>query len=199
MTTEPLPPGWQQIRKKPVTVAAIRWTGSNEAQVQAVTGTASFYAVGPEDRHEDPDQTATVYDELHSTWVRVYTGQWVVKGIEGEFYPLKDSVRVKTYDDVEDVPAVVVATQTIMDGLVLRWYRNLPSAEFGHSYAVVSASRNGVLVTGSVYLHEIPAGWISGAERARELMRDGQVDGAREFATHEHARAFGGELREVSR
>ncbi len=99
-TIEPLPAGWQQFRKIPVTVAAIQWTGDNEAEIQALTGKANFYPVGPEDR-EDPDQTATVYDKLHSTWVNVYTGQWIVRGVRGEFYPLADEVRTETYEDVE--------------------------------------------------------------------------------------------------
>ena len=103
MTTEPLPAGWQLIRKKPVIVAGIQWTGSNEAQVQALTGRENFYALDPGDRAncDDPEATATVFDKLHSTWVLVFTGQWVIRGVKGEFYPLADDVRTDTYEFVE--------------------------------------------------------------------------------------------------
>lgn len=31
--------------------------------------------------------TAEVYDELHETWVGVKDGDYIIKGIKGEFYP----------------------------------------------------------------------------------------------------------------
>lgn len=85
-------------RKKPVEVEAIQWTGENLADVQAFTGSALFGAVAPEDRSEDPDMTAEVFDKLHSTWVHVYDGQWIIKGIQGEFYPIAADVLAATYD-----------------------------------------------------------------------------------------------------
>jgi hypothetical protein len=96
-------------------------------------------------------------------------------------------------------PAVVVATPTMMDGLVLRWYRDVGTAERS-ARELVSASGNGVLLNGDAYLHDIPAAWIADAQRAHEMIEHGQRDRAREqFATHKHARVFSGELSEVRR
>ncbi|WP_460071116.1 hypothetical protein [Streptomyces sp. YKOK-I1] len=88
-------------RKKPVEVDTIQWTGNNEAAVQAFTGGASnFYALDDADREncDDPEATATVYDKLHSTWVLVYTGQHIVRGVKGEFYPVAEDVLAETYE-----------------------------------------------------------------------------------------------------
>lgn len=90
-----------RFRKLPVEISAIQWTGDNEADITAFTGTANFHAVPPEDRIEDPDITAAVFDELHSTWVGVYTGHWVIKGVRGEFYPIDGSVLAENYEPVE--------------------------------------------------------------------------------------------------
>ncbi|MFE3452395.1 hypothetical protein ACFXJ8_26075 [Nonomuraea sp. NPDC059194] len=57
-----------------------------------------FEAVHPEDRGDDPDQTGAIMDTLHNTWVRVYDGQWVVKGVKGEFYPIAPDVLAETYE-----------------------------------------------------------------------------------------------------
>ncbi|MFJ8538138.1 hypothetical protein [Streptomyces sp. NPDC093591] len=93
-----------RYRKKPVEVDTIQWTGDNEAEVQAFTGGASqFYALDEADRanSDDPEATATVYDRLHSTWILVYTGQHVVRGVKGEFYPIAPDVLAETYERVD--------------------------------------------------------------------------------------------------
>lgn len=87
-----------KYRKKPVVVEAILYTGSNHVEVQAFTGAFHFGPVASEDRDADPDITAEVYDELHSTWVGVKDGQWVIRGVKGEFYPCDAEVFDATYD-----------------------------------------------------------------------------------------------------
>jgi hypothetical protein len=87
-----------RYRKKPVVIKAVQWTGANLREVQELTGTGHFYAVDPEDRGEDPDQTAAVLDKLHSTWVRVYDGDWIIKGIRNEFYPCRPDVFAETHE-----------------------------------------------------------------------------------------------------
>ncbi|MFF7485609.1 hypothetical protein ACFZBC_08935 [Streptomyces luteogriseus] len=90
-----------RYRKRPVEVDTIQWTGDNETEVQAFTGGASkFYALDDADREnsDDPEATATVFDELHSTWVLVYTGQHIVRGVKGEFSPIAEDVLAETYE-----------------------------------------------------------------------------------------------------
>ena len=41
-----------------------------------------------------------MYDRLHSTWVLVYTGQHIVRGVKGEFYPIAEDVLAETYEAV---------------------------------------------------------------------------------------------------
>ena len=96
----------RRYRKKPIEVFAVRWTGENEAELRAFAGDL-FETVDPEDRGDDPDQTAAVMDTLHNTWVRVYDGQWIVKGVKGEFYPVAADVFEETY---EPVPAMTQGT-----------------------------------------------------------------------------------------
>ncbi|MFF6829609.1 hypothetical protein [Streptomyces longwoodensis] len=92
-----------RYRKRPIEVDTIQWTGTNEADVQAFTaGPSNFYALDPADREnsDDPEATATVYDKLHSTWVLVYTGQHIVRGVKGEYYPIAEDVLAETYEPV---------------------------------------------------------------------------------------------------
>ena len=96
-------------------------------------------------------------------------------------------------------PAVVVATPTVMGGLILRWFRTASAAQGGEALALATASKSGVTLNGNSYLHDIPAAWIADAQRACEMLQHGQEDRAREMATHQHARVFSGELSEVKR
>ncbi|MEU3683735.1 hypothetical protein AB0E99_22745 [Streptomyces sp. NPDC030592] len=111
-----------RYRKLPVEVDTIQWTGDNEAQVQAFTGGASnFYALDNAGREnsDDPEATATVYDKLHSTWVLVYTGQHIVRGVKGEYYPIAEDVLAETYERVSGAPeaAELETTARALSGL----------------------------------------------------------------------------------
>lgn len=88
----------QMFRKKPIVVHAVQWTGANWVEMHEFTG-GLFGDVAPGD-HADPSITAQTYDSLHSTWVGLKTGQWVVRG-GGEFYPIDEEVLAETYDRVE--------------------------------------------------------------------------------------------------
>jgi hypothetical protein len=89
---------------------------------------------------------------------------------------------------------VVVATPTIMDGVVLRWYHTADAWKWQGE--VCSASRNGVSIH-CEYLHEVPAGWLEDAQEAHRLMEAGRDDQAREMATHRPTRLLGGELEPI--
>lgn len=81
-------------RKLPISIEAIQWKGDNSTDVAAFTS-GKWY---PDDGRREEGITALVYDELHSTWVGMHDGDWVIKGIQGEFYPCRDDVFRTTYE-----------------------------------------------------------------------------------------------------
>lgn len=89
------------FRKKPVEVQAVQWLGDNAAELALFTSNL-FDVLDPEDRAncDDPEATAQVLDRLHSTWVLVYDGDWIIRGIQGEFYPCRRDVFEATYEQV---------------------------------------------------------------------------------------------------
>lgn len=126
-------------RKRPVTVPAIRWTGSNLAEVEAFTGGPQWFApVAPEDREDDPERTAEVFDKLHSTWVGVHDGQWIIRGVKDELYPCDDEVLRETYEpasilggDRDPVKPVVIVFD-INEG-IQGWFRELANEVYAMS------------------------------------------------------------------
>lgn len=93
----------QQFRKRPVVIEAVRWNGDNVEEIKAFAGVRD----NGESRFLLPDEITGVwehphvYDELHDTWVTVYPGQWVIRGVQGEFYPCAQDVFAETYEPVE--------------------------------------------------------------------------------------------------
>lgn len=89
--------GVVRLRKRPTEIEAIQFDGTNHDAIAAFTG-GRFWPVDPQDRGDDPEIVAQVYDVLHSTWVGVKVGDWVAKGMRGEFYPIDDAVLAETYE-----------------------------------------------------------------------------------------------------
>lgn len=81
----------ETFRKKPVEVQAMQWTGENSIELHSFTG-------GLFD--SEKWGAAEVYDYLHEAWIPLVAGDWVIQGIQGEFYPCKRDIFAETYERV---------------------------------------------------------------------------------------------------
>lgn len=78
--------------KKPVKVQAILWTGYNYVEVRKFVGdacelTGSF---------RDPKLIIHTLEGNHFAAV----GDWIIRGVKGEFYPCKPDIFEQTYEEV---------------------------------------------------------------------------------------------------
>lgn len=89
------------FRNRPVEIEAVQWTGDNADELREFTRNR-FRVVEPTDRGSDPRPNAEVFDVLHSTWVGLRTSDWIICGVQGEFYPIKDAILRETYERVTD-------------------------------------------------------------------------------------------------
>lgn len=83
----------------PTEIDAVLFTGDNFDELIDFTD-GQFQFLDEDDRCEDPDCKASVYDMLHSTWILVYDGQYIIKGTKGEFYPCDAEVFRQKYRPV---------------------------------------------------------------------------------------------------
>lgn len=90
-----------RYKSKPVEISAIQFTGDNATEMVDFTN-GKFMLLDEDDRLlcGDPDATAQVFDELHSTWVLVYDTNWIIRGTKGEFYPCNNEVFLEKYEAV---------------------------------------------------------------------------------------------------
>jgi hypothetical protein len=81
----------KKYRKKPVEVEAIQFTGGNRGSVQAFCPDAVFGGITME---------RAIIPTLEGTMTAV-EGDWIIRGIAGEFYPCKPDIFEQTYEPVE--------------------------------------------------------------------------------------------------
>lgn len=94
-----------KYRKKPVIVEAIKWDGDNELEIKNFVGNNLII-----DLVREPMLTEKGFIPK---WVELYIktlegdmkanrGDYIIKGVNGEFYPCKPDIFEKTYEEVEE-------------------------------------------------------------------------------------------------
>jgi hypothetical protein len=83
----------KQWKKKPLVVEALQWTGKNVDEVLKFCSTAVFNI---------PTHISTMYDleipTLEGNHVAA-VGDYIIRGIKGEFYPCKSDIFLASYDE----------------------------------------------------------------------------------------------------
>ena len=88
----------QRYRKKPVEIEAIQMVNGNTVEVVTFIGDGggSYRTVThPRDGKYDEVYISTLEGEM-----RAVDGDWIVKGVQGEFYPVKPDIFAATYEAV---------------------------------------------------------------------------------------------------
>lgn len=82
-----------QYRKKPVVIEAMKWDGQNVDEVgRFISDFSGITAFIKGNEIKIP----TLEGEMTAR-----QGDWIIKGINGEFYPCKPDIFEKTYEKVE--------------------------------------------------------------------------------------------------
>lgn len=92
-----------EFRKKTLVIEAIQWTGDNLAEIEAFSSAAYF---GCPDSIA-ADYVRSGYEIVMSLWVRTLegnlrasVGDWIIRGVQGEFYPCKPDIFEAAYERV---------------------------------------------------------------------------------------------------
>ena len=81
-----------KYRKKPVVVEAVQWNGSNVSEISVFIGTdVNARYVG------DTVIIPTLEGDMTAS-----KGDWIIRGVNGEYYPCKPDVFAKTYEPVTE-------------------------------------------------------------------------------------------------
>lgn len=88
-----------KYRKKPVVIEALQFTGDN---IQALF---DFMLIEPTEKQKNQDLTKADSVTIHTLEgdMLARPGDWIIKGVKGEYYPCKPDIFHQTYEQVSDV------------------------------------------------------------------------------------------------
>ncbi len=82
-----------KFRKKPVVIEAEQWSGSAD---QANHFLGENYG---QDWEYDPTTSSILIPTLEGQ-MRAHVGDWIIRGVQGEFYPCRPDIFEETYEAV---------------------------------------------------------------------------------------------------
>lgn len=153
-------PEAQRFTKKPVTIEAIKWTGKNLRQVITFTD-------GPPDTrsgHVGMDWEAYA-DLVARDGLKIYTlegkmlanvGDWIIRGVKGEYYPCKPDIFDATYSPAAHVSALSAAQAGVPAG-----------------YALVPVDATDAMMAAFAKGAAVDVDWDVASEVERQEVRDG--------------------------
>ena len=80
----------KKYRKKPVVIEAIQWTSDNLSEIDKFTQ-------GKVKNHESVLIIPTLEGEMYAS-----LSDYIIKGVNGEFYPCNPNIFAKTYEEVTE-------------------------------------------------------------------------------------------------
>lgn len=86
------------FRKKPVVIEAIQWDGKNFDEISNFTKEFHGHKVAYEDAQEMSIKTGEYFIITLEGIMKALPGDWVIRGVNGEFYPCKPDIFEKTYE-----------------------------------------------------------------------------------------------------
>jgi len=91
-------------KKKPIEIEAIQWTGDLDSFTELVNfANVTQYSqiTTAQDMIDDTNESNCIYIHTLEGEMRASVGDYIIKGIQGEFYPCKPDIFEQTYELVE--------------------------------------------------------------------------------------------------
>lgn len=84
-----------KYRKKPVVIDAIKWNGNNIKQIKELIASSS-----PSERLLKQEGNILIIKTLEGDMI-ASLNDYIIKGVQGEFYPCKPDIFEQTYEAVD--------------------------------------------------------------------------------------------------
>lgn len=89
-----------KAKKKPVIIEYVQWTGENISEIMSFCGSAAhdIYQINLANM---PIEYSLIIKTLEGN-MRADPGDYIIKGVHGEFYPCKPNIFKETYETIDD-------------------------------------------------------------------------------------------------
>ncbi len=87
-----------KYRERPVVIDAVQWTGSNVDEVIGTFFVEASFRRKDFNRDNGVIVGGSIIVETLEGEMRADPGDWIIKGVKGEFYPCKPDIFASTYE-----------------------------------------------------------------------------------------------------
>lgn len=108
----------KQYRKKPVTIEAVQFDGLNPTEIKDFVGENCEVEIY--DNEVTPPVARIVIHTLEGD-MEVSEGDYVIKGVKGEFYPCKPDIFQQTYESEEPDKSLEEAAEEYTQKMLESW------------------------------------------------------------------------------
>ena len=95
-----------KFKKKPIVIEAIQFDGTNGEEIEKFTKCVARRLA---------THTPLMIVSTYKGDVQARTGDWIIKGVKGEFYPCKPDIFEETYDKIGSKPESIISVS-------VRWF-----------------------------------------------------------------------------
>lgn len=88
-------------RRKPLRVEAVQWTGKNSKEIEDFITNGHFAMNSYINKTTKKREYRLLVTTLEGNML-VSVGDYIIKGVDGEFYPCKPGIFFKTYEQIAD-------------------------------------------------------------------------------------------------
>ena len=89
-----------KYRKKPVVIEAEEYTGDNGWKINQWSENKVIESPVLEPTEDNPSGTYLQIETLEG-WMTAIVGDWIIRGVKGEFYPIKNDIFLLTYEKAD--------------------------------------------------------------------------------------------------
>lgn len=88
-----------KFRKKPITIEAIQWDGTDECWIKIQN--FAYGLIDKDDFRKDKIKTSNgnIYITTLEGEMCAMENDWIIKGVKGEYYPIKNEIFLETYEE----------------------------------------------------------------------------------------------------
>ena len=86
--------------KKPVVIEAVVWNGNNREEIEEFISSNDFFFERPT-VYSEPQEWDLYIQTLEGN-MKANIGDYIIKGLAGEFYPCKSDIFHKSYDSYQN-------------------------------------------------------------------------------------------------
>ena len=91
-----------RYRKKPIEIEAIQFTGTNKQEIEQFVGKVLDFEVASRSALQMglPTDITSIFINTLEGRMEASVGDYIIKGVQGEFYPCKPDIFGATYEEV---------------------------------------------------------------------------------------------------